>query len=189
MRKSKRAVILIVVGVALLCCAGGLHLKNVLEDKRAGDFAKTVIRKMLSAQPYVDKETELLFVSVDSQVYCGRIIIEKIDLELPVFAEWNENNLNFAPCLYSGNHRDDNLIIAAHNYKSQFRRLGDVELGDAVVFSDAAGNEYTYTVRHISKLDGTAVSDMHSGDWDMTLFTCTPGGKQRLTLRCEKNGN
>jgi sortase A len=29
-----------------------------------------------------------------------------------------------------------------------------------------------------------AVEEMTSGDWDMTLFTCTVGGQSRVTVRC-----
>ena len=59
-------------------------------------------------------------------------------------------------------------------------------LAKSGLFADAAGEENTYVVREVTRLDGTAVGDMYAGEWDMTLFTCTPGGKQRLTLRCER---
>ena len=43
-----------------------------------------------------------------------------------------------------------------------------------------------YKVDNVETLRSTQVEDMTSGDWDMTLFTCTPGGKSRLTVRCVK---
>ena len=30
------------------------------------------------------------------------------------------------------------------------------------------------------------VEKMTSGDWDLTLFTCTYGGKSRVTVRCQR---
>ena len=30
----------------------------------------------------------------------------------------------------------------------------------------------------------TSVQEMTDGDWDLTLFTCTVGGKSRVTVRC-----
>ena len=30
----------------------------------------------------------------------------------------------------------------------------------------------------------TAVEEMESGDWDLTLFTCTVGGRTRVAVRC-----
>ena len=188
MRKSKRAIAFIAVGVLLLCGAAGWFLKNTFEDGRAGDFAKKAVAEIKNTVPEYSADTALSEprVTVDGNVYCGRIIIKKAGIELPVFADWKEGNLNYAPCRYSGSHLSDDLIIAAHNYKSHFRDLGSVTVGDSVVFADAAGEENTYVVREIVRLDGTAVGDMYAGEWDMTLFTCTPGGKQRLTLRCER---
>jgi len=31
----------------------------------------------------------------------------------------------------------------------------------------------------------TAVEEMTAGEWDLTLFTCTLGGRSRVTVRCE----
>lgn len=30
----------------------------------------------------------------------------------------------------------------------------------------------------------TVKAEMTGGDWDLTLFTCTIGGKKRITVRC-----
>ena len=32
--------------------------------------------------------------------------------------------------------------------------------------------------------DGTAVEEMEAGEWDLTLFTCTPDSRSRVTVRC-----
>ena len=46
---------------------------------------------------------------------------------------------------------------------------------------------FSYTVTALEELDGTTIEAMESGDWDLTLFTCTIGGKKRVTVRCKKN--
>ena len=33
-------------------------------------------------------------------------------------------------------------------------------------------------------IPATAPEEMESGDWDLTLFTCTVGGRTRDTIRC-----
>jgi len=38
----------------------------------------------------------------------------------------------------------------------------------------------------VETLQPTAVEEMCSGDWDLTLFTCTLGGKFRVTVRCDR---
>ena len=56
------------------------------------------------------------------------------------------------------------------------------------MFTDVEGNEFQYTVAKTEVLDGTDIEGMKAGDWDLTLFTCTIGGRQRVTVRCQESG-
>ena len=129
-------------------------------------------------------ESPLIYIN--GEAFCGKVEIEKLGIKLPIYNEWDYAKLKTAPCRYMGNAYTNDMIIAAHNYKSHFGNLKDLEIGDEIKFTDPMGNEYVYAVCEIITLDGTAVSDMNSGDWDFTLFTCTKGGKQRVTVRCER---
>ena len=55
-----------------------------------------------------------------------------------------------------------------------------------MVFTDMDGNEFVYSVLEIETLTPYSVQQMTTGDWDLTLFTCTIGGTSRVTVRCEK---
>ena len=46
------------------------------------------------------------------------------------------------------------------------------------------GNLFTYEMAERETLMPTSVEEMTSGDWDLTLFTCTVGGQSRVTVRC-----
>ena len=48
------------------------------------------------------------------------------------------------------------------------------------------GNVFSYAVSSLETLSSYAISDMTSGDWDLTLFTCTVGGQSRLAIRCDQ---
>ena len=48
------------------------------------------------------------------------------------------------------------------------------------------GNVFSYAVSSLETLSPYAISDMTSGDWDLTLFTCTVGGQSRLAIRCDQ---
>lgn len=54
-----------------------------------------------------------------------------------------------------------------------------------MAFTDVDGNQFVYEVAGKEVLAGTDVEEMKSGDWDMTLFTCTYSGRTRMTIRCE----
>jgi sortase A len=47
------------------------------------------------------------------------------------------------------------------------------------------GNTTAYEVVGKDVLDPTAVEVMTSGEYDLTLFTCTYGGASRVTVYCD----
>ena len=128
-------------------------------------------------------------VSFDGNDYIGRVDIPSLGLSLPVISEWSYPRLKIAPCRYTGSAYLDNLIIAAHNYSSYFGNLNRLNTGDTVTFTDVDGNQFTYAVSLIEDLPGTAIEEMQAGEWDLTLFTCTLGGRSRVTVRCERTAD
>ena len=185
-RKSK-GLALIIIGCVLLAVAGGWYIYNIVEDKNAGKEASEILEKFEDAkseEPTVEEDTPVIVVEGDA--FCGKVLIEKLGIELPVYNKWNYANLKKAPCRYMGTVATDDIIIAAHNFKSHFGTLNKLQLGDEITFIDAYGVTHYYEVCELVTLDGTAVSDMQSGGWDFTLFTCTKGGEQRVTVRCER---
>lgn len=99
-------------------------------------------------------------------------------------SQWSYAGLKIAPCRYADSAYRNDLVIAAHNYYSHFGYLRDLPQGDPVVFTDVDGNAFQYEVFEIETLSSTSVAEMTGGDWDLTLFTCTIGGKKRITVRC-----
>ena len=59
-----------------------------------------------------------------------------------------------------------------------------MNIKDDVYIIDINGKRHSYSVEEIEVLDDTDVQKMIQSDWDLTLYTCTYGGQQRLTLRC-----
>ena len=129
---------------------------------------------------------EITLEDLDGAACIGVLEIPKIDLKLPVLSEWSYPLLKKAPCRYSGSAYLDNLVIAAHNYRTHFGKLKELETGDEVIFTDAAGNRFEYNVAAVEALTPQSVEDMTSGEWALSLFTCTLDGKNRVTVRCEK---
>ena len=103
---------------------------------------------------------------------------------LPVQSDWSLEKLKKSPCRYSGSINDGSLIICAHNYQSHFGNLKYAKTGDRVYFTDVAGLTYSYEISAIEQLDGYDSERMKENTgWDMTLFTCTYSGRQRITAR------
>lgn len=128
---------------------------------------------------------EIVLEDLDGAACIGVLEIPAIDLKLPVLSEWSYPLLKKAPCRYSGSAYLDNLVIAAHNYRTHFGKLKELETGDEVIFTDAAGNRFEYKVAVVEALTPQSVEDMTSGEWALSLFTCTLDGKNRVTVRCD----
>ena len=110
--------------------------------------------------------------------------IEKINLILPIIDNWDYKKLSKAPCRYSGS-IDNKLIICAHNYPSQFGELKKLEEGDIIEITDTNGIIHKYKVEKKENIYYKNIEEMKNTDSDLTLFTCTIGGKARFTIRCQ----
>ena len=115
----------------------------------------------------------------------GILEIPALDLELPVISSWSYSSLRLAPCRYSGSAYKGDLVIAAHNYQSHFGGLRTLPEGSEVFFTDAVGNRFSYYVAVTEALTPWSADDMTSGEWPLTLFTCTLDSQNRVTVRCE----
>lgn len=194
--KNKRGILLMAAGLLLLAGAITLTLLNIGEEREAGIKSEQAV-KILSAEipSYADgsadsidaaSETEIQTMAIDGEDYIGILDIPALNLSLPILGSWSYPHLKIAPCRYSGSFLDDSMIIAGHNYQCHFGTLYLLESGDSVVFTDVTGVSYQYEVVSVETLAKTAVDEMTSGDWDLTLFTCTPGGVNRVTVRCKR---
>ena len=132
--------------------------------------------------PKMDMPEEI----VDGIAYIGTIEIPALELELPLIGNTTDKNLKKAPCRYSGSVYQDNLILGAHNYKSHFGRIKTLSYEDEVSVTDLDGNRFSYRVSDIEILQPGQVEELQTGDWDLTLYTCTPGGRSRVVVRCIK---
>ena len=99
---------------------------------------------------------------------------------------WSYPQLKLSPCRYTGTLRGEDLVLMAHNYNNHFGRISQLIVGDSVSFTDMDGNTTRYTVVGTDILDPNAVEVVTAGDFDLTLFTCTYGGSNRVTVYCDK---
>lgn len=133
-----------------------------------------------------ETDMEMPVKTVDGVNYIGVIAVPSLSLELPVASEWSYERLKTSPCRYSGSVYSGDMVLCAHNYSSHFGQIKTLKPGDAVVFTDVDGNVYNYEVAELETLQPAAVDEMKSGEWDLTLFTCTIGGQTRVTVRCDR---
>lgn len=203
--KNLLGTLFILLGTALIVSALVLVLRNSNEDMDAHDAyserlelvkaeisdrveqnaeAPTEALEDIIAAELEGKVDEMVVVEIDGEGYIGFFSSPAINLEMPVMAEWSEQKLKCALCRHFGSPEENNLVIAGHNYKSGFGKLRDLNIGDEVFFTDMNGKVRRYLVGEKEILDAEDIDRMIHSDWELSLYTCTYSGKQRITVRC-----
>lgn len=148
--------------------------------------AYTIPELQIPVELLTEEDKEMTEVEINGNQYIGYLSIPVLGLELPIMSSWSYPKLNIAPCRYTGSVRGEDLVLMAHNYSSHFGKLSQLDLGDMVEFTDMDGVITRYEVVGKDVLDPAAVEEMTSGDFDLTLFTCTYGGGSRVTVYCNR---
>ena len=107
-------------------------------------------------------------------------------MTLPIMADWDYDRLKIAPYRQFGSVETDDLVIAGHNYKTHFGYLDQLQVGDAVNFTDVNGKVTVYHVELTSILQPDDVDAVQNSGYPLVLYSCTYSGKTRLTVFCKK---
>ena len=212
--RKQEGLLLITIGLLLIAAALFLASYNLYDELRAEQSARQAVTQLdtyfpseaapeASTNPAGDQEPlvsdertvipdyvlspnmEMPVETINGIDFIGVLRIPALELELPIISEWNYPNLKTAPCRYSGSAYLNNLIICGHNYTSHFGTLKNLWEGDIATFTDIDGNVFIYKMVERETLNPTDIEGMESGNWDLTLFTCTVGGQSRVTIRFE----
>lgn len=204
----RRNINLFICGGLLLAAALCTAMYHLWDESRASNSAETAVRQIeervtppepafpeepeeeepagvISSGP-VPQGEEMPVLELDGNQYIGTLELTSMGITLPVMSEWSYPKLKLSPCRFSGSIYQDDLIIAGHNYSSHFACLKDLDAGDEILFTDAEGRVFSYTVSAQELLGPMELEALEAGDWDLTLFTCTIGGKHRVCVRCER---
>ncbi|MGI5958416.1 MAG: sortase [Massiliimalia sp.] len=201
----------IAVGILMLVAAVALYGYNLYDEYRAGKSANSVLEELQQQIPalkttegtsaqevYLPDDSQLPDYSANPEMempekkvaedyYIGVLEIYSLGISLPVISEWDDDALQIAPCRYSGSAYTGNLVIAAHNYQTHFGRIKTLLSGDQVIFTDVKGHSFLYEVTAVETIQSTDVEEVLSEEWDLTLFTCTLDGLERVVVHCLKS--
>ena len=190
--KRIKGFIFILIGTLLIFAAVYIVRSNLIESAEAGNASDTLLEGVLEQMPSsvlaADLSGPMPVVEVDGRNFIGTVYIPSLGLLLPIQDEWSSDNAKVSVCRYKGSAYDNDLIICGHNYTEHFGTLNQLETGAEVVVTDMNGISFYYEVSNIETLGAYDVNEMEAGEWDFTMFTCTIGGANRVTVRCEATG-
>ena len=194
----------IVLGICCLISSLGLIIYNHWEAEQAQNASENLLQDVResmrdnthdesiseestpeeTAEIPADVPQEMLTKKVNGYDCIGILSIPVLELELPVLTDWSYAKLKIAPCHYFGSYYETDFVIAAHNYPSHFGRLSELQPKDLILFTDISGTVYCYEVVLLETLPANATEEMITSGFDLSLYTCTPGGANRVTVRC-----
>ena len=201
--RKKMGIFCILLGIACLLASAGLIIYNRYESQSGEKYSQTLLQAVqdniqeagdgqpehiADELPLADTQKtesrEMATIQAGEYESIGVLSIPVLEVELPVLTDWSYEKLRKAPCHYYGSCYESDFVIAAHNYASHFGRLTQLQSGDLILFTDAAGQTHYYEVVLLETLPPTATEEMITSGFDLSLYTCTPGGSNRVTVRC-----
>jgi len=203
-RRNIIANLMIFIGLGCIAAAICVAVYYELENRAANQNENKVVEELAkivtdsNTTDNIKDDTELAgedskyydmpVVEIDGYNYIGYISFETIDNVFPIIENWDYKRLKKAPCRYSGNLRDHNLVIAGHNYRSGFGKLKKMQKGDRIYFTAMNGIMYEFEIELVEVMQPVEIEAMTESPWDLSLYTCTYDGKQRYTVRCSEKG-
>lgn len=129
----------------------------------------------------------------NTYTYESILNIPTLGIEYPVLADTSEELLKISINKFWGGSPNSvgNYCIVGHNYKSgkMFGKLAQIKNGDIVELTDLSGKTIKYKVYNkfvVYPENVACTSQITNGLKEMTLITCTNGGKQRLIVKCRE---
>ena len=129
----------------------------------------------------------------NTYTYESILSIPSLGIEYPVLSETSEELLKISINKFWGGSPNSvgNYCIVGHNYKcgNMFGKLSQMKSGDTIKLTDLSGKTLEYKVydRYVVDPENVAcTSQITNGLKEVTLITCTNGGKQRLIIKCRE---
>ena len=179
--KNKISKILITMG--LLIIIGSLILitySKYMENKALSSFEEKIERQEVITE--VNPGDEIGIIEIKS-VNLKNVIVESTDKKY-----LNHHVCHFENSAMPG--EDGNFALAGHSstyyYNQVINEIHKVKIGDEIIIK-TINDEFTYTITEtiVVESDEIEVLDQDMTKKEITLVTCTNGGKQRFIVKGE----
>lgn len=161
------------------------YSKQILENYNLTRLYSNVV----SNNSYSDDNQSADFF-VDSSYVIGVIDIPKINVNYPIFSNYDENLLKISPCRFYGPlpGKNGNLCIAGHNYDNDkfFSKIALLNVNDQIILKNNYEKIFYYFVFEIYEVKNDDFSPIYNFDKNkkqLTLITCNNINKNRIILK------
>lgn len=128
--------------------------------------------------------------NVENSYVIGVIEIAKINVNYPIFSNYNDELLKISPCRFYGPSpgKVGNLCIAGHNYDNDkfFSKISFLNINDEIILYDDSDKKFSYYVSDIYEVNPNDLSPVYSYDINsrqLTLITCNNFNNNRIIVK------
>lgn len=173
----KIAILFVIAGLAFIAFGG----YQLIQTKQAQSKALEEVETLLTnKQVFTDNFTPLDFLKdfkPSTGETVGRLIIPRLERELPIIEGTHEDELEQGVGHYAGTAyplQNDQIVLSGHR-DTVFRRMGELELGDILTVELEYG-DYSYEIvdTQIVDADDRTIIVPTSPDEVLTVTTCYP---------------
>lgn len=185
-------IIFICLIIAIMIVATLIAIKYIKSDhteKEAKQLLESVKQELNSA----DAGNNQIKAQIKGNKVIGIIKIPKIDLEYPILETTSVDTLNLSITKFWGNEINEigNVTLAGHNNLNgvMFGRIKKLQIGDTIELTDAQNATVTYKIFKTYVIDPNDISCIlpeQEGTREITLITCTTGGKNRFIVKARE---
>lgn len=178
--------------------------QDILNDATIDDYDQTIAEnqplivafndeaEVVNEEPEVGNGTYTDASGV-TYTYESILSIPTLKVEYPVLSETTDELLKISLNKFWGGSPNTvgNYCVVGHNYRSgrMFGKLSQIKNDDRVFLQDMSGKKLEYRVYDkfvVDPEDVSCTSQITNGLKELTLITCTNGGKQRLIVKCRE---
>lgn len=178
MKKEKGAVIRKIcffVGVCLLVGAivtlalwrWNIH-RSEKQTQYYVDTLQALIPEPQNAVPEERRDNTMSVLSVDGTDFAGIVEFPRYESALPVCADWGK--ISQYPCRFNGSIYDSTMQIGATTQKGQYDFYRELSVGDTVIYTDAEGNRYTFSITSLRYAKHADQAALQQEEVPLTLF-------------------
>lgn len=128
-------------------------------------------------------------ISSDKQTILGTISIPKLNIQYPVFSNFDNELLKISPCKFFGPNfgENGNICIAGHNYDNNkfFSNISSLNINDEILLTNNLNKVFCYYVNKIYEVKYNDLSPIYSYDnskKQLTLVTCNNRNNNRIIV-------
>lgn len=128
-------------------------------------------------------------ITSDKQNILGTISIPKLNIQYPVFSNFDNELLKISPCRFFGPNfgENGNICIAGHNYDNNkfFSNIAFLTVNDEIHLSNSSNKVFYYYINKIYEVKSDDLSPIYSYDnskKQLTLVTCNNRNNNRIIV-------